>query len=311
MLRQIQVLSAAAVLVALECLAGTARAAEEPRPGAEGFAGTWALSASRDNVDVSGLETPSGASGAGVAGGFDLPLEVMTDARRLVVTDDGTTLRVTYPSGRKRTFVTDGVVRRLDDGDGPADVTARRKGLSVTVASDWPRGYKLRETWEVRANPRRLVVTGRSRGRSSQSYVRTYQAAPPGEVVPTPPAAAATPSPEAAGGAAEPSPPLVDRLSECSVRAPRNAASEELARLAKVTQEQASRTAVASLAPAKASDVISSDVEAFEGCVVWPFTLRVAGKRGVQEVFVDAGDGKVVRSEFVPTGAPANPPEAP
>jgi hypothetical protein len=202
-------------------------------------------------------------------------------------------------------------VRRLDDGDGPADVTARRKGQSVTVASDWPRGYKLRETWEVRANPRRLVVTGKSRGRSSQSYVRTYVPAPPGEIVPTPPPAPATPSPEAAGGAGETSPPVVDRLSECSVRAPRNAEPEELARLARVTQQEAGRTAVASLAPLKASDVISSDVEAFEGCVVWPFTLRVSGRRGVQEVFVDAGDGKVVRSEFVPTSAPASPPEEP
>ena len=57
---------------------------------------------------------------------------------------------MTYPTGRKRTFVTDGVKRYLDDGDGPADVTALRKGTTVTVASEWFRGYKLRETWELR-----------------------------------------------------------------------------------------------------------------------------------------------------------------
>jgi hypothetical protein len=32
------------------------------------------------------------------------------------------------------------------------------------------------------------------------------------------------------------------------------------------------------------------------------------GFRGVQEIFVDAGDGRVVRSEFVPTGTPSPAP---
>ena len=319
------------LLCTLALLVTPAAVADEPKAAEDaGFAGRWALTQAKDDVDLrsksSGWSvTPGSQLGAGGVGGmsggggFDLPLEVMTDARLLVIADDGKTLRVTYPTGRKRDFVTDGQKRYLDDGDGPADVTSRRYGSTITVASEWFRGYKLRETWELRAGPRRLVVTGRVKGRESQQYVRTYEPAPP--EVPTAStgaagagSAAATapvePTPEAAPVAAgEPTPALVDRLGECSIRAPRNASSAELNLLVRVSQEEAGKVAVASVAPLAAGDVISSDVEPFEGCLVWPFTLRLPGRKGVQEVFVDAGDGKVVRSEFVPMGPP--PGEAP
>ncbi len=298
-------------------LAAQGPAGEESAEGT-GFAGTWVLTATRDDVvarakpgGLAGLGGGESSASAGAAlrggGGFDLPLEVMTDARRLVVTDDGGTFRAVYPSGRTRTFVTDGRKRYLDDGDGRADVTARRKGGTITVSSEWFRGYKLRETWELRASPRRLVVTGKVRGRESQEYSRTYEPGRPGDTVPEAAGASATPAPGAtpaaetpAAPAPEPAPPVVDRLAECSVRAPRHASPEELARLVRVSQEAAGKVAVASVAPLRATDVMSSDVEPFEGCLVWPFTLRLQGKKGVQEVFVDAGDGKVVRSEFVP-----------
>jgi hypothetical protein len=239
----------------------------------------------------------------------------MTDASRLVVEDDGTTFRVTYPSGRARTFVTDGEKRYLDDGDGPATVAARRKGTTVSVVSEWFRGYKLSETWELQASARTLVVTGKVRGRTSQQYVRTYGPASPAEPASpgadantsTPPAAAGAPGP-VPGAPIEAAPTEVDRLGECTIRPPRRSSPEELRALVRVSQEEAGKTAVASLAPLKPGDVISSDVESFEGCLVWPFTLRLPSRKGVQEVFVDAGDGKVVRSEFVPMGPPGETP---
>ncbi len=315
-------MAVSALLSALVLQGGLAAGADEPKPIVEtGFAGRWALLETRDDVVLESKSTgwamTPGADGVqgspGVltgGGGFDLPLEVMTDARRIVIDDDGTTLRVTYPTGRKRIFVTDGGTRYIDDGDGPGDVTARRKGTTITVASEWARGYKLRETWELRANPRRLLVTGKVKGRESQEYVRAYEPAPPGELARPVPAPIVSPPPSAGvsgesaspGAVAETTAPAVDRLGECSIRPPRNASPEDLGRLVRVSQDAAAETAVASLTPLKPGDVISSDVEPFEGCLVWPFTLRLPGKKGVQEVFVDAGDGKIVRSEFVPVG---------
>lgn len=301
------------VLLAL----GPALRAETAAVGAEGFAGTWNLLESKDDIAAKARKgtwdvLPGSAARGGSGGGFDLPLEAMTDARRLVVEDDGGTLRATYPSGRVRTFVTDGTSRYLDDGDGPATVTARRKGAEVSVTSEWFRGYRLTETWALRASPRRLVVTGRVRGRTSQQYVRTYEPAPAAEPASPPPtgSAVATPvdepaPPAAAGAPRAPAPAEIDRLSECTIRPPRRASPAELRALVRVSQQEAGKAAVASLAPLKPGDVLSSDVETFEGCLVWPFTLRLPASRGVQEVFVDAGDGTVVRSEFVPTGPPS------
>lgn len=314
-MRRRTILSAAALALPLALRAAAPPPAPDgaAAPGT-GLSGAWTLVESKDDVAAKakkGLwDIASGMPGDSRTGGFDIPLEVMTDAHRLVVDDDGATMRVVYPSGRKRTFVTDDRPRYVEDGDSPATVTARRKGAAVSVLSEWFRGYKLRETWELLAGARRLVVTGKLSGRASQEYVRTYEPGPLVEPTPVP-----TPVPEgvsaaagAAGASAAAPPAFVDRLSECSARPPRNAREDDLRGWVKVSQEAASKTASASVAPLKATDVISSDAEVLEGCLVWPFTLRMPGLRGVQEIFVDAGDGKVVRSEFVPSETPAPAP---
>jgi hypothetical protein len=200
-MRRRKILSAA-VLLPLALLAFAPAGAADPNPPAgPGFSGAWTLAASKDDVAAKakkGLwDVARGMPGESKSGGFDLPLEVMTDAHRLVVTDDGTTMKVAYPAGRKRAFVTDERQRYVDDGDGPANVTARRKGPVVSVVSEWFRGYKLRESWELRAEPRRLVVTGKLSGRASQEYVRTYEPGPLVEPTPVP-----TPAPEGAVGPA-------------------------------------------------------------------------------------------------------------
>jgi len=316
-MRRRTLLSAAPVLLPLALLAAAPpTAADGPSTPGTGFSGAWTLAASKDDVAAKarkGLwDIASGMPGDSKSGGFDIPLEVMTDAHRLVVADDGATMSVVYPSGRKRTFVTDERPRYVEDGDSPATVTARRKATTVSVISEWFRGYKLRETWELRADPRRLVVTGKLSGRASQSYARTYEPGPSVEPTPVP-----TPAPEGVAAAAGPATPgtaageppaFVDRLAECSARPPRSAREDDLRGWVKVSQEAAAKTAAASVAPRTATDVISSDAEVLEGCLVWPFTLRMPGLRGVQEIFVDAGDGKVVRSEFVPAETPAPAP---
>ncbi|HPA50848.1 MAG TPA: hypothetical protein PLP50_04525 [Thermoanaerobaculia bacterium] len=323
-------------------LAGTAlgaapssQAPAEKDVASSGFAGTWALAATADDVARvapanawGGLGGTTGATARPGGGGFDLPIEVMTDARLLVVEDDGLRLRVTYPSGRVRTFVTDGSKRYVDDGDGPADVVARRRDRTVTVSSEWVRGYRLRETWELRTDPHRLVVTGRLKGRESHEYVRNYEPAPEGAVAasatppppaPTPavrlpwapsvPASTPAPAPEEPGGSPAKEPSSVDRLSECTLRPPARTPPGALNGLAKTPQETAAKAAAASVAPLRADGVLSSDAEVFDGCLVWPFTLRLPALGGVQEVFVDAGDGRVVKSDFIrlgprPAGAP-------
>ncbi|HKC24549.1 MAG TPA: hypothetical protein VKF32_07385, partial [Thermoanaerobaculia bacterium] len=103
-----------------------------------------------------------------------------------------------------------------------------------------------------------------------------------------------TPAPEGAGAPT----PVPIRRTDCSIRPPRGASGEELAGLAKISLAEAEKRAAASVAPEKVTSVISSDVEVDDGCLVFPLDLRLAGKKGVQEVLIDAGDGKVISSKF-------------
>jgi len=94
---------------------------------------------------------------------------------------------------------------------------------------------------------------------------------------------------------------------DCSVRPPRGTSQEDLSRMAKVTSKDAEARAIASVAPDKVTSIISSGVEVVNGCLAWPFDLRFANKGGVQEVMVDAGDGRILSSEYEPPAGGAAP----
>ncbi|MFI5197802.1 MAG: SgcJ/EcaC family oxidoreductase [Thermoanaerobaculia bacterium] len=87
---------------------------------------------------------------------------------------------------------------------------------------------------------------------------------------------------------------------ECSIHPTRGASHDELVSMVRVTSQDAEARAIASVAPNKVASVIESGVEVVNGCLAWPFDLRFANKGGVQEVIVDAGDGKILSSEYEP-----------
>jgi uncharacterized membrane protein YkoI len=70
--------------------------------------------------------------------------------------------------------------------------------------------------------------------------------------------------------------------------------------MAKVKSADASKRAVAAVAPRKVASVIASGVEVSDGCLVYPFDLHLEGRDGFQEILVDAGDGRILRSRFEP-----------
>lgn len=275
-------LSAASLLFAF-AVGARLRAGTAPPPRT-GFSGSWGLTEQT-------VSDPAAAA--------DNPLEALGDARRIVVVDDGTRVEITYPSGRKRVVITDGEEREQDDGDGPSKVMARRKSAPerVLVTSKWSAGHSLKETWELLASPRRLVVAGKVDGRHTLSYRRVFEPVPDLPPTPTPaPTAASAPAAPPGPASAPPSAPGV--RPECSLRPASGLSPSELKRLVKVSLAEAQKRAVASAAPQRVTSVMSSDPEVNEGCLVWPLDLRVEGKSGVLEVLIDAGDGKVLSSTF-------------
>ncbi|HEX7578574.1 MAG TPA: hypothetical protein VF580_01135 [Thermoanaerobaculia bacterium] len=296
------------------------------------FSGIWRLNEEKstrvaDLLTKDGAVPDGGAAGSrgeragrrggargGSSGGSDLgeaAYQLLEDERRLVVADEGETVRITRTLGKKRVLYPDGEERELDDGDGPAAVTAKRKGARgerIVVSSKWPTGRGMSETWELLSNPRRLLVTTKVSSRRSFTVKRVYDPAPDGPPEAVPAAAPAAPQVPTVVPLAEPVAPVAPAVSpagmaKCSVHPARGATGEELTRLANVSQAAAERRVLDFVAPKKPTSIITSDVEVYEGCLVWTFVLRFADTKGVQEIAIDAGDGKVLTSEIEVAGA--------
>ena len=80
----------------------------------------------------------------------------------------------------------------------------------------------------------------------------------------------------------------------CSVRPKKGTAQGELEKMTKVSKEEARATALVAVKSATAPSVSEAELELERGCLVYSFDLRVAGKKGVSEIIVDAGTGKVL-----------------
>ena len=72
----------------------------------------------------------------------------------------------------------------------------------------------------------------------------------------------------------------------------------ELNKMAKITMEQAEKAALVAVeAPAGDKKVSAKELEAEGGCLIYSIVIKVKGKPGVQEILIDAGDGKVLGKE--------------
>ncbi len=82
----------------------------------------------------------------------------------------------------------------------------------------------------------------------------------------------------------------------CSIKPPAGANDAQLSKLATFSKMDAEKVALAKFkAPAKAT-IASAELEAEHGCLIWSFDVHTAGKSGIQEVNIDAGNGHIISS---------------
>jgi hypothetical protein len=79
----------------------------------------------------------------------------------------------------------------------------------------------------------------------------------------------------------------------CSIRPAKDIRPTQMQGLAKVTQAEAQKAALAKI-KASSTKIESSELEVEQGCLVYSFDIGIAGKRGVEEIVVDAGTGKIL-----------------
>src|SRR5579863_2256148 len=78
----------------------------------------------------------------------------------------------------------------------------------------------------------------------------------------------------------------------CSIHPPKGASNSRLASMAKISRPVAEKIALERLK--KGGSISEKELEAERGCLIWSFDIRVPGRKGIEEINVDAGNGKVL-----------------
>ena len=80
----------------------------------------------------------------------------------------------------------------------------------------------------------------------------------------------------------------------CSMKASKTTKKAELEKMAKVKPEEAKKIAMGGTAGAS---IVKGGIETEDGCLVYSYHVKGVGDKGQTEVFVDAGDGKILKKE--------------
>lgn len=85
-----------------------------------------------------------------------------------------------------------------------------------------------------------------------------------------------------------------DLKGKCSMTAGKMVKKAELEKMAKVKHDEAKKVAMDSAGGGK---IVKGGIETEDGCLVYSFHVQDTAGKGQTEVFVDAGNGKVLKSE--------------
>jgi hypothetical protein len=81
---------------------------------------------------------------------------------------------------------------------------------------------------------------------------------------------------------------------DCSMKASKTAKKADLEKMAKVKPDEAKKIA---MGDAKGASIVKGGIETEDGCLVYSYHVKDASGKGQTEVFVDAGNGAVLKKE--------------
>ncbi len=84
----------------------------------------------------------------------------------------------------------------------------------------------------------------------------------------------------------------------CSIHPPKGTSKSDLAAMAKISQADAEKAAVASVG-ASSDAVRETELEVEDGCLVYEVGVKGSDSK-VREIMVDAGDGKILSDDDKP-----------
>lgn len=91
---------------------------------------------------------------------------------------------------------------------------------------------------------------------------------------------------------------------QCSIHPPKGAPDQELISIAQVPRALAQKTALARVG--RGARLLSTELEAKRGCLVWSIDVKGRGHEGgLRQISVDAGNGKVLEDRYEHPGQKA------
>jgi uncharacterized membrane protein YkoI len=82
---------------------------------------------------------------------------------------------------------------------------------------------------------------------------------------------------------------------DCSTKASKTTKKTELLAVAKVKEPEAKKAALATAGPG--ATIVKGGIETESGCLVYSYHVKDPAKSGQTEVFVDAGNGMILKQE--------------
>ena len=95
--------------------------------------------------------------------------------------------------------------------------------------------------------------------------------------------------------AAHAAPPASQAFKNCSTKASKMTPKAELLKTAPVKEDEAKRIALGTADTG--SKIVKGGIETEDGCLVYSYHVKDPAKSGQTEVFVDAGNGNVLKQE--------------
>lgn len=91
-------------------------------------------------------------------------------------------------------------------------------------------------------------------------------------------------------------PPASAAFKDCSMKASKMTPKKELLKTASIKEAEAKRIALDSAGPG--AKIVKGGIETEDGCLVYSYHVKDPAKKGQTEVFVDAGNGKILKQEM-------------
>ena len=91
-------------------------------------------------------------------------------------------------------------------------------------------------------------------------------------------------------------PPASDAFKDCSMKASKMTPKKDLLKTATIKEAEAKKIALDSAGPG--AKIVKGGIETEDGCLVYSYHVKDPAKKGQTEVFVDAGNGKVLKQEM-------------